>query len=104
MADARTARRHPQTPDMPALGSSAPAARFRSERSVCGYSRLGHGGQPCIICLRPCDRCRGGIGSVELRTADVLDLPFPDGRFDVVCESVLAFVADKSQGLLSSAT
>ena len=37
---------------------------------------------------------------VELRTADVLALPFPDGRFDVVvCESVLAFVADKTRAI-----
>ncbi len=34
---------------------------------------------------------------VELRTADVLALPFPDDRFDiVVCESVLTFVQDKA--------
>ena len=37
---------------------------------------------------------------VELRTADVLALPFPDGRFDVVlCESVLAFVEDKTRAI-----
>ena len=37
---------------------------------------------------------------VELRTADVLALPFPDDRFDVVlCESVLAFVEDKTRAL-----
>ncbi len=37
---------------------------------------------------------------VELRTADVLALPFADGQFDVViCESVLAFVADKAQAI-----
>jgi ubiquinone/menaquinone biosynthesis C-methylase UbiE len=37
---------------------------------------------------------------VTLRTADVLDLPFPDSSFDVVvCESVLAFVEDKSRAI-----
>lgn len=37
---------------------------------------------------------------VELRTADVLALPFPDDRFDVVlCESVLAFVEDKTRAI-----
>ena len=37
---------------------------------------------------------------VELRTADVLALPFPDDRFDVVlCESVLAFVTDKRRAI-----
>lgn len=37
---------------------------------------------------------------VELRTADVLALPFPANRFDVVvCESVLAFVEDKAQAI-----
>jgi arsenite methyltransferase len=37
---------------------------------------------------------------VELRTADVLDLPFEAGRFDVVvCESVLIFVEDKAQAI-----
>jgi ubiquinone/menaquinone biosynthesis C-methylase UbiE len=36
----------------------------------------------------------------ELRTADVLALPFPDNRFDVVvCESVLAFVEDKRRAI-----
>ena len=39
-------------------------------------------------------------GLVELRTADVLALPFPDDRFDVVlCESVLAFVEDKTRAI-----
>ncbi|MFZ0323808.1 MAG: class I SAM-dependent methyltransferase [Actinomycetes bacterium] len=39
-------------------------------------------------------------GLVELRTADVLDLPFDDDRFDVVyCESVLAFVEDKVRAI-----
>jgi len=37
---------------------------------------------------------------VELRVADVLALPFPDDRFDVVvCESVLTFVEDKTQAI-----
>ncbi len=37
---------------------------------------------------------------VELRTADVLALPFEDDRFDVVlCESVLAFVEDKRRAI-----
>ena len=37
---------------------------------------------------------------VELRTADVLALPFPDDRFDIVlCESVLAFVEDKTRAI-----
>jgi ubiquinone/menaquinone biosynthesis C-methylase UbiE len=37
---------------------------------------------------------------VEFRTADVLDLPFEAGRFDVViCESVLIFVEDKAQAI-----
>lgn len=37
---------------------------------------------------------------VELRTADVLALPFPDDRFDVVlCESVLTFVEDKARAI-----
>ena len=37
---------------------------------------------------------------VELRTADVLALPFPADRFDVVlCASVLAFVEDKTRAL-----
>jgi len=35
---------------------------------------------------------------VELRVANALDLPFEDGRFDVVlCESVAAFIADKAR-------
>ncbi len=37
---------------------------------------------------------------VELRTGDVLALPFADDRFDaVLCESVLAFVEDKGQAI-----
>lgn len=37
---------------------------------------------------------------VELRVADVLELPFGDGRFDaVLCESVLAFVPDKARAI-----
>ena len=37
---------------------------------------------------------------VELRTADVLALPFPDNQFDVVfCESVLTFVEDKARAI-----
>ncbi len=37
---------------------------------------------------------------VDLQVADVLALPFPACRFDVVfCESVLAFVADKEQAI-----
>jgi len=37
---------------------------------------------------------------VEFRTADVLDLPFEAGRFDVVfAESVLIFVEDKAQAI-----
>jgi demethylmenaquinone methyltransferase/2-methoxy-6-polyprenyl-1,4-benzoquinol methylase len=37
---------------------------------------------------------------VELRTADVLDLPFEADRFDIViCESVLAFVEDKPRAI-----
>ncbi len=37
---------------------------------------------------------------VEFRTADVLDLPFDSGRFDVVfAESVLAFVEDKPRAI-----
>jgi SAM-dependent methyltransferase len=37
---------------------------------------------------------------VELHVADVLDLPFAADRFDVVvCESVLAFVADKDRAI-----
>lgn len=37
---------------------------------------------------------------VEFRTADVLALPFPDDRFDVVvCEPVLAFVEDKRRAI-----
>jgi arsenite methyltransferase len=37
---------------------------------------------------------------VELRSADVLALPFPDDQFDIVlCESVLAFVEDKTRAI-----
>ena len=37
---------------------------------------------------------------IELRTADVLDLPYADDRFDIVmCESVLAFVDDKARAI-----
>jgi SAM-dependent methyltransferase len=37
---------------------------------------------------------------IQLCTADVLALPFPDDRFDVVvCESVLAFVEDKTRAI-----
>jgi SAM-dependent methyltransferase len=37
---------------------------------------------------------------VELRVADVLDLPFEDDRFDiVVAESVLAFVGDRARAI-----
>lgn len=37
---------------------------------------------------------------VDLRTADVLELPFEADRFDVVvCESVLAFVEDKAHAI-----
>jgi SAM-dependent methyltransferase len=37
---------------------------------------------------------------VEFRRADVLDMPFEVGRFDVViCESVLIFVEDKAQAI-----
>ncbi len=45
-------------------------------------------------------RQEGVEALVELRTADVLALPFPDDRFDVVvCESVLAFVEDKTRAI-----
>lgn len=37
---------------------------------------------------------------IELQVADVLALPFGDDRFDAtICESVLAFVADKEQAI-----
>jgi len=37
---------------------------------------------------------------VEFQTADVLELPFEDDRFDIVfCESVLAFVEDKRRAI-----
>lgn len=45
-------------------------------------------------------RQAGVAGLVELRTADVLALPFPDDRFDLVmAESVLTFVADKASAI-----
>jgi arsenite methyltransferase len=45
-------------------------------------------------------RREGVQDRVELRTADVLDLPFAADRFDVViCESVLAFVEDKARAI-----
>ena len=45
-------------------------------------------------------RQEGVAAKVELRIADVLALPFPADRFDVVlCESVLAFVEDKPQAI-----
>ena len=45
-------------------------------------------------------RQEGVAALVELRTADVLALPFPGDRFDVVvCESVLAFVEDRAQAI-----
>lgn len=45
-------------------------------------------------------RQEGVEALVELRTGDVLALPFPDDRFDVVvCESVLAFVEDKTRAI-----
>lgn len=42
-----------------------------------------------------------GVGDrVELQVADILELPFEDGRFDlVVCESALAFVDDKGRAI-----
>lgn len=44
---------------------------------------------------------RDGVAHlVTTQIADVLDLPFPPGRFDaVLVESVLAFVADKQQAI-----
>jgi len=37
---------------------------------------------------------------VELRSADAQELPFEDGKFDIViCESVLAFIEDKSRAI-----
>jgi ubiquinone/menaquinone biosynthesis C-methylase UbiE len=45
-------------------------------------------------------RQEGVADRVELRTADVLELPFQADRFDVVmCESVLAFVEDKQRAI-----
>ena len=42
----------------------------------------------------------GVLDRIELRTADVRDLPFAVDRFDVViCESVLAFIAEKAQAI-----
>ncbi len=39
-------------------------------------------------------------GLIQLRIGDVLDLPFESDRFDVtMCESVLAFVADKERAI-----
>lgn len=48
---------------------------------------------------------RDGVAHlVTTEQADVLALPFPDGRFDaVLVESVLAFVADKQQALAECA-
>lgn len=42
---------------------------------------------------------REGVrGQVEFRVADVLNLPFADGQFDVVlCESVATFIEDKAR-------
>jgi ubiquinone/menaquinone biosynthesis C-methylase UbiE len=43
---------------------------------------------------------RGLSGQVQFRTADALNLPFPDGQFDVViCESVTAFPQDKQKAV-----
>lgn len=40
------------------------------------------------------------VDRVDLQVADVLELPFPSDRFDVtICESVLAFVADKERAI-----
>ena len=45
-------------------------------------------------------REEGIEAKVEFRTADVMDLPFEAGRFDVVfAESVLIFVEDKAQAI-----
>jgi ubiquinone/menaquinone biosynthesis C-methylase UbiE len=45
-------------------------------------------------------REEGVEAKVEFRTADVMDLPFETGRFDVVfAESVLIFVEDKAQAI-----
>ena len=45
-------------------------------------------------------REEGVEAKVELRIADVLDLPFQADRFDaVICESVLVFVEDKARAI-----
>lgn len=45
-------------------------------------------------------REEGVAPRVEFRTANVLDLPFEDGRFDIVfAESVLIFVDDKTRAI-----
>lgn len=45
-------------------------------------------------------RREGVFDQVEFRTADAQQLPFDDATFDaVICESVLAFVADKAKAL-----
>lgn len=42
----------------------------------------------------------GVLDRIELRTADVRELPFAADRFDVViCESVLAFIEEKAQAI-----
>lgn len=45
-------------------------------------------------------REEGVLDRVDFQVADILDLPFDDGRFDlVICESVVAFVEDKSRAV-----
>jgi ubiquinone/menaquinone biosynthesis C-methylase UbiE len=45
-------------------------------------------------------REEGVLDRVDFKVADILDLPFDTGRFDaVVCESVIAFVADKQRAI-----